>query len=477
MKRSNNWIFLIGSLFVMQLFFLPCGAGGDDDIPELESVLEGFEDEADGEQGELDEFISGFDESESFSDRDAEKKRVLPEGFSGHVKLSASMAFSHDSPGENEPDHRGLTKLVPELLLEYERPVYNNWKVFLSGKAFHDFAYSVKGRGDYPGTVLDEYETELEFKEVYIEGNFFGNLDLKIGRQIVVWGKSDNIRVTDVLNPMDNREPGVTDIEDLRLPAAMTRIDYYTERWNLTGLVIHEAEFNKSPVPGNDFYTAAAALPEDQPCSDFSNTQFGLSWQGFFTGWDLSFYWADVYSHDTYLSRDMSYPKLSYSRLKMYGGAVAVALGNYLLKMETAYFTGLEFHGTEDEKERLDVMAGLEYQGITDTTLTLELVNRHIFDFEDRMEREPDRAKEDRFETVFRYSGDFMHETLNITGLFILYGEFGEEGTMSRVTGEYDINDAFSIKLGVIFYESGELKRFDGIGGNDRLFAEFKYSF
>ena len=36
----------------------------------------------------------------------------------------------------------------------------------------------------------------------------------------------DNLRVTDVLNPMDLRVPGLTDIDDLRLPVTMIKLDY-----------------------------------------------------------------------------------------------------------------------------------------------------------------------------------------------------------------------------------------------------------
>ena len=49
----------------------------------------------------------------------------------------------------------------------------------------------------------------------------------KLGRQIVNWGRSDTVRVLDVINPLDNREPGLVDIEDLRLPVTMARVDYF----------------------------------------------------------------------------------------------------------------------------------------------------------------------------------------------------------------------------------------------------------
>jgi len=62
---------------------------------------------------------------------------------------------------------------------------------------------------------------------------------------VVVWGRSDTIRVTDVLNPIDNRRPGMVDIEDLRLPVAMAKLDYFVGDWRVTPIAILEQRFQK----------------------------------------------------------------------------------------------------------------------------------------------------------------------------------------------------------------------------------------
>jgi len=72
------------------------------------------------------------------------------------------------------------------------------------------------------------------------------------------------VRVTDILNPLDNRLPGMVDIKNLRLPVAMTKLDYYTGLWNLSGIMIHEARFDKTPVFNSDFYPGAGPLPSEK---------------------------------------------------------------------------------------------------------------------------------------------------------------------------------------------------------------------
>ncbi len=103
------------------------------------------------------------------------------------------------------------------------------------------------------------------------------SLDIKVGRQIIVWGRSDNMRVTDVLNPLDLREPGLTDIEDLRMPVAMTRLDFYHGNWNVTGVAVHEQRSDKKPSYGSDFYPLPLVfgpLPDKEPKSEIDNTGF-----------------------------------------------------------------------------------------------------------------------------------------------------------------------------------------------------------
>lgn len=114
--------------------------------------------------------------------------------------------------------------------------------------------------------VLNDYESDTEFREIFIRGKINPRLDLKVGRQIVVWGKSDNFRVVDVLNPPDLREPGLVDIENLRLPSCKSRLDYYQGDWSLSGLAIHEIRFDKLPPYGSDFYPFPVKLPPVMLC-------------------------------------------------------------------------------------------------------------------------------------------------------------------------------------------------------------------
>ena len=451
----------------------------------LEDVLKGFEDKADGadETKDLNEVLKGFDEDDSASKGAVKKEGPKRNPFldlSGSISLGASYGYAHEDPKPGQADYDGLSRLRSDLHLALDIVFSKEWKALISGRAFFDLAYEINGRDQYGSEVLDDYEKEAEFQEVYLQGPLFPNLDLKVGRQIVVWGKSDNIRVVDVLNPLDNREPGLVDIEDLRLPVAMSKLDYYFGQWNLSGIAVHEIRFNKNPVFGSEFFSFETPLPEEkEPADTFENTEYALALNGILKGWDISFYGARFFDDQPHVER-VSPRQLErrHSRISMVGTSINVALGNWLLKSEVAYFDGLQFFASPGEKwSRFDVLAGVEYAGFTNTALSLEAVNRHIDDFDPGLEAPPDSARENEFQTVLRYMGDFRHDTLHLLILASTFGSSGDDGKFQRFSVEYDVSDAFSLKIGLVTYQSGDKAQFRSIGDNDRFFLEAKYSF
>lgn len=453
----------------------------------IQDVLEGFDDEPEDAEKITteDDIFEGFDDDAKEAEIPLMKDEIKPSVFSfnGDIQLGAAYNFAHHKPEGNGTDQRGLSRLRAEVNLELNARFSSSWQARISGKGAYDSAYAIKGRDEFTDDVLDNYEKEFELGETYIQGSLADNLDIKFGRQVVVWGKSDNIRVTDVLNPLDMREPGITDIEDLRLPLTMTRLDYYIGDWGLTGIAVHEIRFNKNPEYGSDFYPFATAPPhEDKPGSDFNNTEYAVSVNGIFSRWDISFYWADYYN-DAYHMQLVSFGLPSvlerkHARLQMLGTAFNVATGNWLLKTEAAWIEGFTFFNAPGKQySRTDILAGLEYAGFTDTTLSIEAVNRHVNGFDEALKPAPDSVQQNEFQWTARASRDYLNDTLTLTLLVSAFGGMGEDGAYQRFSAEYDITDFIQISGGIMLYSSGDLAVFKNIGDNDRLFFNIRYSF
>jgi hypothetical protein len=439
---------------------MPSDAPSDDHI---EDVMSGFEEDTDDNQGQ-----SPFQSKEPVISLD------------GYLKLGASWNVSHDAPANGETDWRGLSRLRSEVQIDARAKLWRHWRLTASGKLFYDAAYGLRGRDDFTDGVLDEYESEAESREVYLQGRLGSYLDLKIGRQIVVWGRSDNLRVTDILNPLDLRDPGLTDIEDLRLPTVMTRLDGYWGKWNLTGIAVHEIRFDKTPVFGHDFFPSPIALPpEETPSHGGDNTEWALALNGIFSGKDISFYWADLFDDNSHGAFGVNGGVVQkHARVAMWGAAGNLALGNWLLKSEAAYWRGLEFfNSTGKTHERIDGLIGIEYSGWDDTTASLEWAVRYLVDFEHQLKSAPDFAQEDEIINALRITRTYLNETVELTLLGLIYGPLGQDGSLIRGSVAYDWTDTVNVSLATVLYESGDKYTFTNIGDNDRLFAEIKYSF
>lgn len=97
---------------------------------------------------------------------------------------------------------------------------------------------------------------------------------------------------------------------------------------------------------------------------------------------------------------------------------------------------------------RLDLLLGIEYGGWKDTTISIEVADRHIIGHQEGLEAAPDAVEAHEPQLVLRFSRDFRNETLNL-GVLDSYWSFNaENGGLQRYTATYDISDAFKVRMG-----------------------------
>jgi len=514
---------LLAAVCLCLLPALPAAAGSDADV---DSVLEGFDDDDEVLDGFDDEgdAIDGFDDDGPDSGTDGESGSA-DEPFwdlSGSVALGMSINYlDHEAfAGVGETtDYLGVQRLRTRLNLQLDLDLPCEWSARISGFGYYDFAYLANGRDEYTEDTLDLYEWEFDFQEFWVQGNLLEDVDLKVGRQVVNWGRSDSLRVLDVLNPLDNREPGLTDIEDLRRTVSMVKLDYYVGDWSFTAIALPEMRFDLNPTLGNDFAPVVETLgtvetfffPKDRPKESFHNTEWAGRIKGIFPGWDISLHGAYLWTNQdvlrpvlTIIPPDEMNPEGDFSfdgtvlrpgRFWMVGSGANYIVGSFLFKAEVAYLGSLDYTTSTHfmvpvgeeivgvdaptgnvERDRLDVMGGIEYYGFTNTTIALEIANRHIFGFRSDM-RPLFKIREDSVETALRITRTFLREKLEVTALGIVYGTQAQDGSIVRLEARYDLLDALELGGGIVLYQRGDTPFFETIPRNDRIFLELRYSF
>ena len=366
----------------------------------------------------------------------------------------------------NDKNLSSLKTLV-DVLGEYKFD--NGAKLSGNLKGYHDFVYELENR-----TAPNNYETEIDLNELNIELEISPNLDFKTGRQVVVWGKSDSIRITDILNPLDNRAPGLVDIKNLRLGRMMSKLDYYVNDLNLSVIALHENRFTKNPAYGSDFKTTIDK-PTSMPDDSLDNTSLALSLTGEFEGYDLGFYFADTYVDKPYLESNVLYYD---NKSKMLGFAYNQVVDSFLLKTEIAHFDNINYNNVSDNKARTDVLLGVEYSGIRDGSIGYEIALRKIHNYDGLINHALNGYKlEEEYQQVLRFNQSYLNQTLDFNVVLSVFGSYGQDGGSARAEFDYALDDQTSISGGFIDYLSGDNLAIDSYKDNDRVFAKLSYAF
>ena len=401
---------------------------------------------ADGFDDEFADDSGGFGNDEVIEIVKLEKEDTKKFIINGAISFSTSYNYAHNNASVVN-DFRDLSsaKLSSDLNLEYK--LNNGYKIKSTLKAYKDLIYNIKD--DKYQVVPKDYDSDIDINELYIQGSLNNQIDIKIGRQVVVWGKSDNIRITDSLNSLDNTTPGMVDIEDLRLGTTMSKMDYFIDRWSVSGIILHENRFSKLPKYGSDYaslnQTNANNAIIEEPSNSIQNSGIALNINGNLEGEDIAFYYSNKYIDNTIY------------RSNMLGMAYNNVISSFLLKTEVAYFDNYDSN-TVDSK--IDGLVGLEYSGISDGSISLEIAN-----------------KTDDIQYALRFTQSFINQTLDFTALYNGFGKDLNDGGFIRTWFDYDIDDSLSSSFGIINYLGGDVARFEMIKENDRVFASLKYSF
>ena len=460
------------------------------DQSETNEALSGFDEGDDATdtdrtaKRETDDMMAGFDES--VPDNDEENLSVKREdaaswtdAFSGELKQQVAYALS--SRMKNRED---FSSLRSTFFLDYDQKFENGIRLKVNARAFYDWVYHLDN--GYTSQEEDSLQSEVELFDAYIEGSISEHLDYRIGRQVVVWGRSDTIRITDVLNPLDNRQPGMVDIEDLRLPVAMAKFDWYVGTWRVTPIAILEQRFTKDPPYGSPFYPAAIPLP---PEKSYNDVTYALSLGTERSGWDINFYAAHIYDDTKFVQDPFGLNALvKHGKINMYGTAFNILSGSWLFKSEWAYFDKLHYTMAPDTSlARLDGLVGVEYNGIADTMISYDLSLRHFTHYDKRLgldhidlpngtSAELLPVKRDTWQHAFRITSDFMNATLHANYLVTLFGKRGNEGGFQRLWAVYDYDDNLKIDVGILDFVGGS-KLFEGFAKERILFTDIVFSF
>ncbi|MES2263792.1 MAG: DUF1302 family protein [Pseudomonadota bacterium] len=372
-------------------------------------------------------------------------------------------------------------------------------------KFAHDNAsFTVRGEGRvrwndayrnraYGEAARDAYVHSADWRELYVAGDLSG-WNVSFGLQQVVWGKADNLRVVDQVNPVDLRDFILPELNDYRKPVPMLRGTRAIGDWQLEMLYLPRFVPTSFARPGSEYeivqldpqlLETVRLLPEQRPARTFSNGEFGvqlsrsiasLDVSGFlFQTWDDNPLYRQVAVSDAAGNPEFGLQPV-YLRQFMAGLALAHAMGNGLvLRSELAYVPNYRYMvvaGSDDGIVRsptVTALLGLDYQW-RDWLLTVQANDRHISGWT------PDYLvkKHDPLYTVAATGTAFAGK---LDSRLSLARFFGEGGYVAQARGTWKPDDRWAYTAGADFFGGDDGGVFGRFRHKDRIWLELKYSF
>ena len=130
-----------------------------------------------------------------------------------------------------------------------EKP--NDWmssRTRLRGEVGKNFAGSslfVSFNATY--NALLKERTGFELREAYLDHRQ-EHWGFRLGRQLVIWGAADGVRITDLVSPMDMTEFLAQDYDDIRMPVNALRFFVFNDKIKLELLAVPTFEGYKLPT-------------------------------------------------------------------------------------------------------------------------------------------------------------------------------------------------------------------------------------
>ena len=160
-----------------------------------------------------------------------------------------------------------------------------------------------------------------------------GALDLRIGRQIIVWGRADQLNPTDNLSPRDNTL-FVVESDDQRQGAYAIKTTYNFPDLAVTGIFLPYFQPNKQPIVAGNGVVFSESIPEG------GQFAFKLEQSGRAVDWSLSYFQGFDLNPD--ISIDTIQPvalalSLQHHKIRVLGADVSTVAGRYGIRAEAAY--------------------------------------------------------------------------------------------------------------------------------------------
>ena len=240
--------------------------------------------------------------------------------YSGYLKTEVWVKTNNDN------SHQFLSSFKNTFDLEAQYKISDTLAFFVHPRYFYDAAYTIKDDAfDTNQEVMGHTQRTEWLRDCYLD-YISDTLDVRLGKQQVVWGQADGLPFLDRVMPFDLTKYWLPDFADIRIPLWMVKIEYSPVlNSTLQFLFIPDFEASRS-APASDTFAFKAVNDFDsfkntnqsfggandveiyRPSSKLKNSRIGLRWRSMLGGIDYTLNWLYGYSTSAYTYTDSFVP-------------------------------------------------------------------------------------------------------------------------------------------------------------------------
>lgn len=342
-------------------------------------------------------------------------------------------------------------------------------------------------------------ELDLNLQEAYID--YYSEIfDIRIGKQIISWGKADELNPTDILNPEDLSN--IFDEKSIRKIGIFgIKLDLKLFDTVITGIYVPDIQFHKLPEPGStwDFFLIGmkklglTTLPDTlYPENRLDTSEWAIKMSKTVENFDFSISFADTLDNFFSIMMKMVSPgifipdKIYYNRTQMLAADFAASLFDFGIWAEIAYFITKDKYGVDPfiKNPYLQYVFGMDYTLFFDIKVNIQYFREDPTCINDDGERELEKSSISssglsipvKQAVTMRLAKSFGEADANSLEIFCIW-DVEEKGMMAGPKILISPIDAFKIEFGAIILDGQENSIFNIFNMNDEVYAKGTYSF
>jgi hypothetical protein len=356
----------------------------------------------------------------------------------------------------------------------------------INGRFAELASFAVEGRLWNQNFTRGEQHTHGELREAWAGLALGAATDIRLGKQLMTWGRADGINPTDLVNARDFTRM-VPDDSDQKLGTWTLKATQYFGIVSLTGLWIVRFEPHRLPFAG---LPPGVTITQDRPDDDYRQGAAKVDIVG--EAMEAAFTYYDGFDHVADLRPSLDGLTLVYPRIRVVGVDAAKNLGRFGLRSEASYTFQDRKRSTAPLPRRRDVLylvAGFDRSFFESLNINVQYIGRYLRGFTELAAIADESARSiarprslliqqhrrHQHGMSLRVSDKWLHETLEteIRGLvWLAQGDFALSPKVS-----YAITDRLTVSAGGDYYHGPRNSLFGYFKKNQTAYVELKWGF